>query len=612
MSGGEPSSIKRRLPGDAGRLSVHIFYRASALNFPCWREVVSVYKVLYRKYRPQFFSDVVDQPQVTLTLKNELMRGRIAHAYLFSGSRGTGKTTCAKILARAVNCLHPQNGDPCGECEICRGLEDGSIMDVVEIDAASNNGVDSIRSLIEESNFTPATAKYRVYIIDEVHMLSTAAFNALLKTLEEPPPHVIFILATTEIHKLLPTILSRCQLFTFKRISPEAIAGRLEEVAAKEGAAVDRDAGLLIARLADGAMRDALSLLDQCLGRDSHVTVATVNQTAGVAAREYLHELAAAMSQEDAPAALRILDALHRESKDMSRLCEELAEYFRGLMLLKTMRDASALMTVTDDERESMTRLALGMSLPAILHGLDTFEETLNKMRYANPRVELEMAFVRLCDPAADTGVDALLRRIEALERGQRSAPPVAEIPQEPLPTVPEAPAPETPKPAVQEPAAPEPVQEELPEPEPPFDRAPAPVPRQAVAKQPPKAPVTVDVEALSAGAQRFKQWPEILQIIRETTKSVAMAFAGSAAYINGDYMLIEAPEIAFELLKRPEQRSRMREAIRQVTGRTYRLGPYRTPGTQEADPLDELIRRAEAAGIEVTDETPIKNETEQ
>ena len=218
-----------------------------------------MYQVLYRKYRPRFFADVVGQPQVTETLKNELTRGRVAHAYLFTGSRGTGKTTCAKILAKAVNCLTPVEGDPCGQCAVCRGLDEGSILDVVEIDAASNNGVESIRTLIEESNFTPASAKYRVYIIDEVHMLSVQAFNALLKTLEEPPAHVVFILATTEVHKLLPTILSRCQRFDFRRIAPGQMADRLDYVAGQEEAELDRDAALLIARLADGALRDALS-----------------------------------------------------------------------------------------------------------------------------------------------------------------------------------------------------------------------------------------------------------------------------------------------------------------------------------------------------------------
>jgi len=571
-----------------------------------------VYKVLYRKYRPQFFSDVVGQPQVTVTLKNELMRGRIAHAYLFTGSRGTGKTTCAKILARAVNCLHPKDGDPCGECEVCKGLENGSILDVVEIDAASNNGVDSIRSLIEESNFTPATAKYRVYIIDEVHMLSVQAFNALLKTLEEPPAHVIFILATTEVHKLLPTILSRCQRFDFKRIAPEAIAGRLEDVAGKEGAQLDHDAALLVARIADGALRDALSLLDQCLGRDRHVTLEVVNETAGVAARDYLSALAQDIVEQNPAHALEAIDGLHRESKDMSRLCEEMAEYFRGLMLIKTMKDASGLVLCSPEELDTMTRQALSMNLSTILHGLDTFEETLHKMRYANQRAELEMAFVKLCSPQLDTSLEALLRRLEALENG---APRVAAPVQEPAPVP--APAVEPPKqeipspPPAREAVAEKPPEqkEDFPQEEPEaFQKAPSPPPAQESKPAPKprqKAPAA-DVEALSASAQRFRDWPEILQRIRGDTKSVAMAFSGSSAYINGDYMLIDAPELAFALLKRPEQRDRMREAIRQVTGRVYKLGPYRLPkepAETAADPFAELERRAREEGIALQEE---------
>ena len=563
-----------------------------------------MYKVLYRKYRPQFFADVVGQPQVTVTLKNELMRGRIAHAYLFTGSRGTGKTTCAKILARAVNCLHPKDGDPCGECEVCRGLEEGSILDVVEIDAASNNGVDSIRSLIEESNFTPTTAKYRVYIIDEVHMLSIAAFNALLKTLEEPPPHVIFILATTEVHKLLPTILSRCQRFDFRRIAPEDIAQRLEDVASQEEAQLDQDAALLIARIADGALRDALSLLDQCLGRDRHVTLEVVNQTAGVAARDYLASLAQDIVEQNPAHALEAIDGLHRESKDMNRLCEEMADYFRGLMLIKTMKDASKLVLCSPQELELMTSQALSMSLSTILHGLDTFEETLHKMRYANQRAELEMAFVKLCSPQLDTSPEALLRRLEALENGApRVVPaPVTETPapqpQQKQPVqkaAPEAAAPqETPPPEEAVPQE-DPFREKVPSPPPAQESQPAPKPRK-------KAPA-VDVAALSKEAQRFRDWPEILQRIRGDTKSVAMAFAGSSAYVNGDYMLIQAPELAFELLKRPEQRDRMREAIRQVTGRVYKLGPYREPQEEtpaQADPFAELERRAKEEGIEL------------
>ena len=270
-----------------------------------------MYRVLYRKYRPRFFADVVGQPQVTDTLRNELKSDRIAHAYLFTGSRGTGKTTCSKILAKAVNCLHPNNGDPCGKCEVCCGIDDGSIMDVVEIDAASNNGVDDVRMLREEANFTPVNTKYRVYIIDEVHMLSIGAFNALLKTLEEPPPHVIFILATTEVHKLPSTILSRCQRFDFHRISPQSIAQRLEEVCEKENVSIEHEAALLAAGVADGAMRDALSLLDRCMGNADHITEDVVRNTAGLADKSHLIALTDAVIDHNGAEAIHIIGRLY-------------------------------------------------------------------------------------------------------------------------------------------------------------------------------------------------------------------------------------------------------------------------------------------------------------
>lgn len=549
-----------------------------------------MYKVLYRKYRPQTFQDVVGQPQVTVTLKNELTRGRVAHAYLFTGSRGTGKTTCAKILARAVNCLHPKDGDPCGECQVCRGLEDGSILDVVEIDAASNNGVENVRSIIEATNFTPATAKYRVYIIDEVHMLSVQAFNALLKTLEEPPAHVVFILATTEVHKLPPTILSRCQRFDFHRIDPEQIAARLMDVAAQEQTRLDQDAALLIARVADGALRDALSLLDQCLGREKHVTLDVVYETAGLAARDYLGELAGAVADRDPSKALAVVDRLHRESKDLSRLCTELAEYFRGMMLCKTMRDPGNLISVSQEERQIMERQAQGMTLSDVLHGLDTFEETLNKMRTGSQRTQLEMSLVRLCCPELDSTPEALLRRIEALERGSALRPAPTASGTEKGSSFTEPPAPSSsdkenaftspsPKPAAPEPAP----------------KAPAP-PASAAAKSAP------DIESLSADAQRFGDWPEILQQLNTGSKSVSMAFEGSRAYVSGDYLLIEAPSLAFELLRRPDQRAILREAVRQVTGRVYNLGPYKKSQKSDApiDPLDDLMSRAETAGIPI------------
>ena len=379
---------------------------------------VRLYRVLYRKWRPKTFEDVTGQPQVTKTLKQELVAGRIAHAYLFTGSRGTGKTTCAKILAKAINCLNPIDGEPCGTCEICRGIDEGSVTDVVEIDAASNNGVDNIRMLREEAGFTPAMAKYRVYIIDEVHMLSIGAFNALLKTLEEPPAHVVFILATTEVHKMPATILSRCQRFEFKRISPADSAQRLCYIAREEGADLDEEAALLIARLADGALRDALSILDQCIGVSNHVTTEVVCSTVGIVGREHLYQLVDAAASQDSAKALELIHQLYNGSKDMARLCEELSTYFRNMMLIKTMKDARAFIPVSEEEFQSLTKQALSLSLTAILHALDTIQDALEKIyRGANARITFEMTMIQLCTPQLDTSVEALLRRIDALER---------------------------------------------------------------------------------------------------------------------------------------------------------------------------------------------------
>lgn len=591
-----------------------------------------MYKVSYRKYRPMKFADVVGQPQVTVTLKNELKSGRISHAYLFTGTRGTGKTTCAKILAKAVNCLDLHDGDPCGECEVCKGLDDGTILDVVEIDAASNNGVESIRTLIEESNFTPAKAKYRVYIIDEVHMLSVQAFNALLKTLEEPPPHVIFILATTEVHKLLPTILSRCQRFDFKHISPEEIAGRVEYVVGEEGANIEHDASMLIARLADGALRDALSILDQCLGRSDNITLDVVNEAVGVAGREYFSEFADAVINRDIGKAIGRIDMLHKASKDMARLCEELAEYFRGLMLIKTMRKTDGLVIASESELELMTAQALSMNLSDIVHSLDMMETTLNSMRYSNPRVMLEMAFVRLCSPELDTTNEALIRRIEAIEKGgvrpavqrQLAQPDPAQEVKPPV--VSKAESEPVSKPYTQLPPETEEIKEEVktensvgtegfeieetleaPEKEP---ELPGQTAFEAVV--PPK-PVNaaVDIEELSRNSTQFMQWGEILDIMKGYSASVAAAFSGSSAYINGNYMLIKAPQIAFDLLKVPSQRDRMRDVVKQVTGQTYKLGPYKELSEAgKKDPLDVLEERAIKAGIPI--EIKLNENTEE
>ncbi len=545
-----------------------------------------MYQVLYRKWRPQAFADVAGQPQVTVTLKNELMAGRISHAYLFTGSRGTGKTTCAKILAKAVNCLHPVDGDPCGECEICKGIDSGSVMDIVEIDAASNNGVDNIRALREEANFTPSAAKYRVYIIDEVHMLSTGAFNALLKTLEEPPAHVIFILATTEVHKLPATILSRCQRFDFRRIPPQDIAARLDYVAAQEGAQLDPQAGLLIARLADGALRDALSLLDQCIGHSKMVTVDVVTETAGLVGRDHLFELTDAIKEQNSSSALEVIDRLHNSSKDMTRLCEELSSHFRNLMLIKTMKDAKSILVVPDDEFEKLSKQALSTPLPAILHCLDTMQDALERMyRGGNRRIELEMAMIKLCSPELDGTNEALVRRVAALERG------ITQQPRQETSVPVKSPQLISSSPAVPGNSV---VSEEPPVPD-----------RKEVPSAPPQEPpVSTNMEQIQQEARRLSEWPEVLQLLREHSQSIAAAFAGSTAYVSGNYVLIDAPkEMAFELLRKSSQRDKMRDAIQQVTGRVYKLGPYKNKAEEEqkTDPLAELAGLARDAGIEVT-----------
>ena len=292
-----------------------------------------MYRALYRKWRPQRFEDVVGQRGIVTALRNQIATGRVGHAYLFTGVRGTGKTTCAKIFAKAVNCLHPQNGDPCGECEICKGIDNGSILDVVEMDAASNNGVDDIRDLRDETAYTPSACQYKVYIIDEVHMLSTAAFNALLKTLEEPPAHVIFILATTEIQKVPATILSRCQRYDFTRIGPEDIAQRVEYIAGEEHLELTSDGAELIARLADGALRDALSILDTCAGVTAKIDADVVRRMAGVTDRSYLFRISDALEAQDGAAALAQLAQLRQQSVDVKRLTEELIAHYRALML---------------------------------------------------------------------------------------------------------------------------------------------------------------------------------------------------------------------------------------------------------------------------------------
>ena len=579
-----------------------------------------MYQVLYRKYRPQVFSDVVGQDHITRTLQQELQSGKLAHAYLFTGSRGTGKTTCAKILAKAVNCLHPENGNPCNECEVCRGIDSGAILDVMEIDAASNNGVDNIRDIRDEASFAPVNCRYRVYIIDEVHMLSIGAFNALLKTLEEPPAHVKFILATTEVHKLPVTILSRCQRFDFHRVSPEAMLSRMQTIASQEGFTLDDDAGMLIARLADGGMRDALSTLDQCIGRDRHVTAQLVTDVAGITGRDHLFALTQALAAHDTATAMEQLSDLHAKSLYMERLCGDLVQHFRNLMIVKTVRSADRVLICTAQELEQYRAQSESMTLETILYAIDLLQDTAVTMKKGvNRRVEMELALIRLANPSLSKDTDALLTRIAALERAVRSGAAVQNTPA-PQTAVPAQPAPapaapekkppqwETPlavrsQPVPEAPAEPEPQPAPQPEPQPVHEPEPVPEPAQSE-----PAPVQPQKKAQPSGVREdelFPAWPQVLSELQQFNMAMWSILQDSTAYARGDFILIKSDNAAVPQFIRISQNARdVKEAIERVTGRKYRLGIYSRPAAPAAppeekqDPLDTLLQKAQQFGV--------------
>jgi len=530
-----------------------------------------MHQALYRIWRPGIFDDVVGQEHITTTLKNEIAAGRPAHAYLFIGSRGTGKTTCARIVAKAVNCLDPHNGNPCGECEMCRGIDNGSLVDVVEIDAASNNGVDNIRDLREEANFLPNAAKYRVYIIDEVHMLSVSAFNALLKILEEPPSHVLFVLATTEVHKVPATILSRCQRFDFRRIDSSVIAGRLQQVAEGEGFRLEEDAAMLIARMADGGMRDALSIMDLCSSYNRDITVDTVSQATGLVAQDYLFKLAEAAHARSTGEFLELVGQAGQSYVEYDRLCEQLIGHYRNLMVAKSSKKPEDLIVCLPEVLEQYKEQARRFPVAEILQTLTILQETLGAMtRTTYRRTELEMAAVRICElrgqttaePAADTSL--LEGRLAALEQrlasGAAAAKPVQEAPKA-APAAPKA-----------EPAA------------------------------KPAAP------AADTPITPFADWPQVLTVLSKTNIPLSGFLVSSRAYFQGNRVLIDCRNSMFLDLVRNNQKAKddLKKAIAQVTGQNYGIGPYNggapsEQNTQEpTNPVDALLDTARAAGIPV------------
>lgn len=559
-----------------------------------------MYRVLYRKWRPAVFTDVSGQEHITSTLQNEVSSGRLNHAYLFTGSRGTGKTTCAKILAKAVNCLNPQNGNPCGECEICKGIDDGSILDIVEMDAASNRKIDDIRQIIDEVQFKPAKCKYRVYIVDEVHMLTTEAFNALLKTLEEPPEHVIFILATTEVHKLPQTIRSRCQRFDFHRIPPKAIADRVEYVVSQENAEITESAALMLASVADGALRDALSLLDSCLAVSSHIDEEVVRNAAGLVSKTYLFELAAAIINKNPTRSLEIIDRLYSESKDMARLCDELVEHFRALMLIKTIKNPRDILIMSDDEFEQAVTQSDYLSLADIVFYMDVLSRAYQRMgRGTGDRTELEMALVKLSATELDGTVEALTARVTALEKAVKRgitvnyAQPAQQSVQAEVAQSASVPNTQT---EVEEPFA-------KPEPE----HKKAPVAKPAPEVKPVAQRASVNLDELYDNAVPFARWVEVVDSLKSVSRSIAAAFAGSTAYESGNYLLIDTNnELAFDLLRQNGRRAEIKQTLLELTGKNYSLGPYKrsTPKkVEKTDPLNSLVQSLEGSGVEITQE---------
>ena len=610
-----------------------------------------MYRALYRKWRPQRFEDVVGQRAIVTALKNQITANRVGHAYLFTGVRGTGKTTCAKIFAKAVNCLHPVNGDPCGECEICKGIDNGSILDVVEMDAASNNGVDDIRDLRDETAYTPSACKYKVYIIDEVHMLSTAAFNALLKTLEEPPAHVIFILATTEIQKVPATILSRCQRYDFTRIGPEDIARRVEYIAGEEKLELSPDGAELIARLADGALRDALSILDTCAGVTAKIDADVVRRMAGVTDRSYLFRISDALEAQDGATALAQLAQLRQQSVDVKRLTEELIAHYRALMLAALPGGQSLLSGVSPEEEALYLEKGPQLGQREAIRAIRALGSALEHMtRGSDQRIELELALFGLSEPPQQpqaVPVQAAPRAAAqpAAPQPFASATAVqpfasAPTPQPPIPPVPVVQPAAEPKPVKAEPSVPSeisveqtsPVQTEelppLPE-EPPVQQAgmlpwdepaaqaaqpaaPMPAELEPVPQPEPPKPAPTPAakpvpekpqDAGQEGTALYPYWPQVVQQLQEKDPMLYTYLRKSKAYFDGTRVLIDGGKTFRDFIRANKDSQRLiKKLIKDVSGTAVPIGPYEPKSAgKTVSNAEQSLRALEKLGLDVS-----------
>ena len=575
-----------------------------------------MYQALYRKYRPKTFDDVVGQEHITETLKKQVETGRLSHAYLFIGTRGTGKTTCAKILAKAVNCEHPVNGNPCNQCAACRGIDDGSVLDVVELDAASNNGVDNVRALRDEAVFSPASVRKRVYIVDEVHMLSNSAFNALLKILEEPPEHLMFILATTELHKVPATILSRCQRHSFKRIPVDTITARLNFVAQQEHLNLQPDAAALLARMADGGMRDALTLLDQCCGNECISTDAVISAI-GLAGNLRTAQLLRSVAAGDTAGALEQFRELWQDGKDPSALLDELSMLQRDLLMQAVApRGGRELLSGAYDP-VTLEELSGAFSSAQLLANLQSIQQTLGAMAsQPNPRIAAELCLIRLCRPELCDDVPTLCARMDKLEQtvysgaipAPRTSAPAPKAKSEPKPVFDDVPPWEPPAPPVSAPKAksePEPVFDDVPPWEPPEtvpapipEPTPEPVPKSEPEPEPIPEPVSAPApEAAPAEAGTFDWQALCAYMERELPVGIyhflldPLQAAGELADGTLTLHLNKAP--AYPMFNKPEIAEKFRLAVQTLTGQNVRvvMQPMDTATQIKQRQIEELTR---------------------
>ena len=555
-----------------------------------------MYQALYRKYRPRTFDDVVGQEHITETLKNQIRNDKLSHAYLFIGTRGTGKTTCAKILAKAVNCEHPVDGNPCNACPTCRGIDDGTIMDVVELDAASNNGVDNVRALRDEAIFTPAGAKKRVYIIDEVHMLSPSAFNALLKIMEEPPAHLMFILATTELKKVPATILSRCQRYSFKRIDPSVVAGRLSWVAEQEGLHMTPDAAALLGRLADGSMRDGLSLMDQVLG-DGNITVDSVLSSTGLAGSLRTVQLMELIQSRDSAGALRLFGELWQDGKDPDMLLEELAGLLRDILLMQAAPHTCEQLLSGNYDDASLSRFTGTMTPAEVLSALETVQDAQEQMgRSRNLRMTVELCLISLCDPSLSDSTASLRARISRLEQQVangvpvQAAPAVSPAPAKKAAPVREKAAPVQPAVPVDQPVDRPPWEEAPPvrpviDDRPPWDEPPLPdEPPEEYPPLPEEPPLPVEPRyerrpaprrdpEPSVPVARDERWTEFMDLARQELKGGVFSLLYQCSGTFGeDELTISAPDFPFGQLSQQANQQKLRDCAAKFYGRSVQV----------------------------------------